>query len=253
MVYTVKKLAAMSGVSVRTLHWYDEVGLLKPAFHGANGYRYYEEEQLLALQQIRFYRELGFELQQIKRILGRSDFNTVAALEAHREELRKNLARTRQLIVTIDRTIQHLKGRKKMKNEEVFMGFSPEEQAKHETYLIQRFGGEMKVSITGSKRRVKHWTKADWEKSGAAFARICADMVALMKRGLDSQSREAQQVIRRHHEWLRQFWTPTRESYVGFSHLVADSELRKAFEVHHAELPDFMSAAIRVFAENELA
>src|SRR6185503_19359632 len=69
MACTVKKLAAMSGVSVRTLHIYDEVGLLKPAYHGANGYRYYEEAQLLMLQQILFYRELGFELKQIKRIL----------------------------------------------------------------------------------------------------------------------------------------------------------------------------------------
>ena len=73
MAYTVKKLAAMSGVSVRTLHFYDEVGLLKPAYVGANGYRFYEEAQLLTLQQILFYRELGFELKQIKRILGRNN------------------------------------------------------------------------------------------------------------------------------------------------------------------------------------
>jgi DNA-binding transcriptional MerR regulator len=66
MAYTVKKLAEMSGVSVRTLHFYDEVGLLKPAWVGANGYRFYEEPQLLALQQILLYRELGFELKQIK-------------------------------------------------------------------------------------------------------------------------------------------------------------------------------------------
>ena len=63
MAYTVKQVAAMSGVSVRTLHFYDETGLLKPAYHGANGYRFYEEPQLLMLQQILFYRELGFELQ----------------------------------------------------------------------------------------------------------------------------------------------------------------------------------------------
>src|SRR5689334_2313491 len=113
MAYTVKKLAAMSGVSVRTLHWYDEVGLLKPAYHGANGYRYYEEAQLLKLQQILFYRELGFELKQIKRILSRSDFDKVNALESHRKVLRKNLSRTRKLIETIDKTIGHLKGTKK--------------------------------------------------------------------------------------------------------------------------------------------
>src|SRR6185436_513926 len=105
MAYTVKKLAAMSGVSVRTLHFYDEVGLLRPAYHGANGYRFYKEAELLTLQQILFYRELGFELKQIKRILGRSDFDKVTALQTHRKVLRKNLARTRELIVTIDKTI----------------------------------------------------------------------------------------------------------------------------------------------------
>src|SRR4026208_866962 len=95
MAYTVKQVAAMSGVSVRTLHFYDETGLLKPAYHGVNGHRFYEEAQLLTLQQILFYRELGFELKQIERILGRSDFDKVAALESHRKVLRQNVARTR--------------------------------------------------------------------------------------------------------------------------------------------------------------
>jgi DNA-binding transcriptional MerR regulator len=124
MAYTVKQVAAMSGVSVRTLHFYDETGLLKPAYHGANSYRFYEEPQLLTLQQILFYRELGFELKEIKRILDRPDFQNVAALESHRQVLEKNLTRTRSLIETIDKTIQHLKGTKKMKNEEMFAGFS---------------------------------------------------------------------------------------------------------------------------------
>src|SRR5216110_4026409 len=93
MAYTVKKVAAMSGVSVRTLHFYDETGLLKPAYHGANGYRVYEEPQLLTLQQILFYRELGFELKQIQRILGRADFDKLAALQSHRKVLEKDLTR----------------------------------------------------------------------------------------------------------------------------------------------------------------
>lgn len=124
MAYTVKQVAAMSGVSVRTLHFYDETGLLKPAYHAANGYRFYEEPQLLTLQQILFYRELGFELKEIKRILDRADFENVAALESHRQVLEKNLTRTRTLIETIDKTIQHLKGTTKMKSEEMFLGFS---------------------------------------------------------------------------------------------------------------------------------
>lgn len=124
MAYTVKQLAAMSGVSVRTLHFYDETGLLRPAYLGANGYRFYEEAQLLTLQQILFYRELGFELKEIKRILGQADFNKAAALQGHRRVLEANLAHTRQLLTTIDTTIQHLKGVKPMQSEEMFAGFS---------------------------------------------------------------------------------------------------------------------------------
>ena len=74
MAYTVKQVAAMSGVSVRTLHFYDEMALLKPAYTKANGYRIYEEPQLLMLQQILFYRELGFELKRIKEILSQRKF-----------------------------------------------------------------------------------------------------------------------------------------------------------------------------------
>src|SRR5215510_3575783 len=136
MAYTVKQVAAMSGVSVRTLHFYDETRLLKPAYCGANGYRFYEEPQLLTLQQILFYRELGFELKQIKRIMGRADFEKIAALESHRKVLRKDLARTRKLIETIDKTIEHLRGKRKMNSQEMFEGFDPQQHARYEQELI---------------------------------------------------------------------------------------------------------------------
>src|SRR5687767_15767370 len=84
MRYGVKELAEVSGVTVRTLHFYDEAGLLKPAGHSVSGYRFYEEKELLQLQQILFFRELGFELKQIKRILNRSDFDRREALARHR-------------------------------------------------------------------------------------------------------------------------------------------------------------------------
>jgi DNA-binding transcriptional MerR regulator len=124
MAYTVRQVAGLSGVSVRTLHFYDETGLLKPAYVGTNGYRFYEEPQLLTLQQILFYRELGLELKQIKQLLGRAEFEKVAALQSHRQVLEEKLTRTRSLLGTIDKTIAHLKGRKKMTTEEMFVGFS---------------------------------------------------------------------------------------------------------------------------------
>jgi len=242
----------MSGVSVRTLHFYDEAGLLKPAYYGVNGYRFYEEPQLLTLQQILFYRELGFELKQIKRILGRADFEKIRALESHRKVLRKDLTRTRRLIETIDKTIEHLKGKRKMKSKELFVGFDPKQQAKHEQYLIDRYGDAMKESIALTERKVKDWTKGDWEKSGTAFNEICRDLVSAMERKLTVESAVVQNIIRRHHQWLKQFWTPTRESYAGHSQLIVDSDLRKAYEAHHPQLPEFVSKGIRVFAEKEL-
>ncbi|HEU5125817.1 MAG TPA: MerR family transcriptional regulator [Verrucomicrobiae bacterium] len=124
MAYTVKQVAALSGVSVRALHFYDEMALLKPAYIKANGYRIYEEPQLLMLQQILFYRELGFELKRIKKILGQRNFEKIAALRSHREVLEKNIKRTGTLIETIDKTLSHLKGTKKMKSDELFAGFS---------------------------------------------------------------------------------------------------------------------------------
>lgn len=124
MAYTVKQVAEMSGVSVRTLHFYDETSLVKPAYLGANGYRFYEEQQLLTLQQVLFYRELGFELKEIKGILGRADFEKAAALRSHRKVLQQKAGRLRTLIETIDKTIQHLNGEKKMKSEEMFAGFT---------------------------------------------------------------------------------------------------------------------------------
>jgi DNA-binding transcriptional MerR regulator len=122
--YSVSQVARLSGVSVRTLHFYDEVGVLRPAYQAPNGYRFYEEPQLLTLQQILFYRELGFELKQIREILGRPDFEKVTALLSHRKVLEETLARTGMLLRTIDKTTEHLKGGKQMTNEEMFAGFT---------------------------------------------------------------------------------------------------------------------------------
>src|SRR3712207_3658632 len=124
MAYTVKQVAALSGVSVRALHFYAEAGLLKPARTGANGYRYYEEPELLTLQQILFYRELGLELRQIAQLLGRPDFQRRDALRSHRAALEERLARTRRLLETIDHTIDHLEGRTPMTGEQLFAGFA---------------------------------------------------------------------------------------------------------------------------------
>src|SRR5690348_13379389 len=107
---TVKQLAAISGVTVRTLHHYDEIGLLKPASVGSNGYRYYGRRELLRLQRILFHRELGVPLSCIAELLAVEGENQIGVLLQHRTKLEAERERFRVLIETIDRTIADMKG-----------------------------------------------------------------------------------------------------------------------------------------------
>lgn len=246
-------MAGISGVTVRTLHFYDQVGLLKPAGYEGNGYRFYGRKELLQLQQILFFRELGFELKQIKGVLNRRDFDQRTALESHRRVLENNVARMKELIRTIDQTLEHLKGKRKMKERALFNGFDEAKQAEYEQQLIERFGQKMRGGIAESRRKVKDWTSKDWERSGKEWDAICRDVVEAMKRGLKAESREVQSMIRRHYAWLKQFWTPNRESYSGHAEFIVSSELKKAYDKYNGGLAEFMASAMRVFAKEELA
>ena len=251
MAYTVKQLADLSGVSVRTLHFYDHVGLLEPAYYGPNSYRFYEEKQLLLLQQILFFRELGFALKEIRRLLARPDFDRIAALKAHRAVLQKELGRTKELIKTIEQTIEHLEGKRKMKATAMFRGFDPKKQAEYEQQLIDRFGEKMRRGINESRRRVKDWTKDDWDRSSKQWDAICKDLVAMLDE--DPGAPEVQCIIRRHYEWLKKFWTPNKESYAGHSQFILETDLRKRYDAYDPKLAEFMAAAMNLFAERELS
>jgi DNA-binding transcriptional MerR regulator len=256
MVYTVAKLAKISGVSIRTLHWYDEIGLLKPAYHGANGYRYYEEEQLLALQQILFFRELGFELKQIQSILKRSEFDRMAALSSHRKILQKNVERTKKLIKTIDKTLEHLKGTKKMKDHEIYLGFSKEGQDDYQKYLINRFGDKIKDSIKESNENVKNMSKEDFEKTKKDWVHILDDLAKQWKKQASVESTEVQKIIRRHYEWLKKYWTPDQDSYAGMGEGYTGFEWKDVFKQYDSEHPKFalyFSEAIKAFSKKELS
>ncbi len=113
MSYTVNQLAKISGISSRTLRFYDEISLLKPARYGDNNYRYYEEEQLLLLQQILFFRELGFPLSDIQEFMSNPGFDKIKTLGEHKKSLQRSLEKTGMLIKTIDKTVSYLKGDKK--------------------------------------------------------------------------------------------------------------------------------------------
>jgi DNA-binding transcriptional MerR regulator len=113
---SIKQLSTLAGVSVRTLHFYDQIGLLTPQRERENNYRFYSRESLIRLQQILFYREMDLSLEQIGRILNDPAFDLISALENHREALTGKVKRLTTLLQTIDNTIRNLKGQKEMTN-----------------------------------------------------------------------------------------------------------------------------------------
>lgn len=252
MNYTVKKLAQLSGVSIRTLRFYDEIGLLKPAYYGDNQYRYYEEEQLLMLQQILFFRELGFQLNDIKKIISSPDFDKITTLESHRKILENNLSQTKILLETVDKTIAHLRGKEPMKLEEVFEGFNAEKQKVYENFLVD--SGVDQTVIDNSKSKIKNWTKEQWLANKKEADQLHADLVAAIKNNLDPASPEVQKLIKKHYQMTMLFWTPTRESYIGLSQLYCSHpDFEKFYADIHPKLLPFLVAAMKVFAEKELS
>lgn len=255
MAYTVQKLAKLSGVSVRTLHFYDEIGLLRPAYTTANGYRYYEERELLLLQQILFFRELGFELKKIQKILGKGDFDKVAALHAHRKVLQSNIQRTKELIKTIDKTVNHLSGEKKMKDQEMYQGFvTKEKQEEYITYLKNRLG-EDHYSFSECDAKSKKLSKPDLDiakKEGDAIFTALAECVG---KGLGPDSKEVQGIILKLYNWVKHFWTPNKESFIGLGQMYTELEWKKffgKFDPHHPRLAMFIAQGMKVFADKEL-
>ncbi len=253
MAHTVKKLAKISGVSVRTLHWYDEIGLLKPAYIGANGYRYYEEEQMLTLQQILFFRELGFNLNDIQKLLSQNNFDNIKALYEHRKILEKDIDRKNNLILTIDKTIEHLRENQVMNQEELYYGFDSEKQKEYEQYIIKSHGSEAEALLEESKKRTAKWNKVEWDEVKTLGDEIHKALAKAIEQGLKPESEEVQALIHRHYQLQGRFFTITSEVYIGLSELYAQHpDFKKFFDVYHPKMIEFIGKAIKFYAKKNL-
>lgn len=257
MAYTVKSLSELSGVTVRTLHFYEEIGLFKPAYHGSNGYRYYEEKQLLELQQILFFKELGFSLKQIQKVIGKSDFDRLAALHSHRKSLSSEWEKIGVLLKTIDKTIKHIKGKKKMKDKEMFDGFNI-------TIIKAKEGTPYSAAEKIVVQSVKNPTKnaEDVEKRGKAYYdnitktahALFKELVHCIEKGLDPAADEVQEIIKRHHTFGSQIHSATKEVYKAMALLYAEHpEFRKQLDPFHPDLATFMAKAMGIFADQKLS
>ena len=243
MRYTVKQLSDLAGVTIRTLHYYDEIGLLKPSSYGENGYRYYGDESLLRLQQILFYRELDLPLEQVKQIMGSPDFDLMSALESHKEELRKRIAQMERLIATVDDTILHLKGRKEMSKRQFFEAFSDEQQAEYEKEAMQMYDP---ATVKAANKKWKNYTAAEKQRIGDEGNAVYEHLLLAMPKGASSP--EAQAGVERWRRHLEYFWVPNDDQLLGLvDRYNIDPRFKANFDKIDPKLAEFMRDAVKVY------
>ncbi|HMT20309.1 MAG TPA: MerR family transcriptional regulator [Promineifilum sp.] len=246
MTYTVKQLADLAGVTARTLHYYDEIGLLPPSCVAENGYRRYDDAAVLRLQQVLFYRELGLSLNDIRDALDRPDFDVIGALRSHREALQGRAGRLNHLIHTIDRTLRHLEGQIEMSSKDLFEGFDEETQAGYEQEAAEMYDPQL---VAESSRRWKSYTAEDKARVMAEGGAVYRDLAAMIDR--DPADATVQAAIGRWHQHLRSFYEPTPDILRGLGQSYTESpEFTAFFAAMHPDLPDFLRRAIEHYVDD---
>ena len=249
--YTVKQLARLSGVSVRTLHHYDEIGLLKPAFVGENRYRYYGREELLRLQDILFHRELGVPLHEIALLLDATGRDRLTILREHRARLAMRVERSRQLLTTIDRTIAELTGESAMPDNERFKGFSPEKQAEHEEWLVERLGEAARKDIAATRKRFEGLAPDQQQAALAEGSAAEDELVGHFEQGRAPGDPAIDPALGRHRAWIERMWgrPTTPMSYAALGNLYAEHPgFHERFESRGAGFTDWLAAAMKDYA-----
>ncbi|MGA0559003.1 MerR family transcriptional regulator [Larkinella sp. VNQ87] len=248
--YSVKKLASLAGVSVRTLHHYDRLGLLKPSVRTEARYRLYGEKELIRLQQILFYKELDFPLLEIRRVLEDPEFDVLRALESHKTALRTRRDRLTTLLETIDKTISTLKGETIMlTDDELYAGFPKEQAEAYRQEAAEKYGAK---TIEESEMKIRKLGKAGFEALKAEGEAITHALLSLMDR--DPADPAVQQQVARHYALIQQFWGSsvangdTLAAYRGLAQVyVDDPRYTHPNGLQSAEFARFMSQAMKHF------
>ncbi len=247
-MYTVRQLARLAGVSVRTLHYYDEIGLLRPVRAEANGYRRYGDAEVLRLQQILFFRELDFPLDEIRAMLDRPDFDRLRALHEHRAALQARITRLQRLTHTVERTIAHLQGEMSMSQDSLFEGFSDEQQARYEAEARELWDPAI---VEESNRRWNAYSAEEKAAIGQRGNAIFAAIRDAMPLGADSPEAQAQIAALQEHFGV--FYTCTDEILMGLGEAYhTHPDFVATFQRIHPDLPEFLYQAISHYCISRL-
>jgi len=249
MEYTVQKLSKLAGVSTRTLRYYDEIEILKPARINSSGYRIYGKKEVDKLQQILFYKELGVDLDSIRKILLSPSFDNSIALKEHREKLIIKRQQLDILIANVDKTIASTEGRIIMNDKEKFEGFKQniidENEKKYGNEIRSKYGDN---AINESNKKFKNMSKEQYEE----FEKLGAKVIDTLKEAFatnDPSSELSQKVADLHRQWLTYSWSDySKEAHAGLAQMYVDDERFTAYyDKDQPGLAAFLRDAIFVY------
>lgn len=253
MEYTVQKLGNLTGVSTRTLRYYDEIGLLKPARKSSSGYRIYGRQEVDKLQQILFFRELGLELEQIKHIVNDPNFDHNQALEAHHEKLLAKRMQLDLLITNVEKTISTKKGESTMADKEKFEGFKQklvdDNEQQYGSEIRSEYGDEL---VDQSNAKMLKMSEEQYLEFTRLEQQVLASLADAVKTG-DPSSKEALQTAELHRQWLSFTWPfYSKEAHRGLADMyVADERFAAYYDKAHPGAAQFLRDAIVVYTQQE--
>ena len=233
MEYSIKELSELAGVSARTLRYYDEIGLLKPSRVNEAGYRYYGEREVESLQQILFYRERGFELKIIQRIIYDENFDMLNAMEEHLQALEKQKADTEALILTVQKTIQSIKGECVMSDKEKFQALNEktvrENEEMYGTEVREKYGDDQ---VDVSNQKMLNMTETQWERFQGLEKAILMRLEEAVEHRMEAENEALKEIVELHKEWLCMTWKQySAEAHKGVAMMyVADERFTKYYD-----------------------
>lgn len=248
MEYTVQKLAKLAGISSRTLRYYDEINILKPARINSSGYRIYGETEVNKLQQILFYKELDINLEKIKEIVLSPSFDGVSALKEHHEKLLAKREQLDVLIANVEKTIANSEGRIKMTDKEKFEGFKQnmveENEKKYGKEIREKYGEE---AINSSNKKLLNMTKEEYDEVTSLEKQIKDTLKDAIKTG-NPAGELAQKAAYLHKKWLCFYW----DKYTGQAHAsladmyVCDERFKAYYDEIAPGSAEFLRDAIHI-------
>ena len=249
MEYTVNKLAQLSGVSGRTLRYYDQIGLLKPTRINSSGYRMYGQKEVDLLQQILFYRELDVSLEKIKDIIHQPTFNQMAALKNHCDHLKQQRARLDKIIATVEMTIASKQGGLSMQDKDKFEGLKEhlieENEQKYGKEIREKYGDD---TVEASNAKLQGMSQQDY----GAMTNLGEEILSLLEKAYatgDPGSNLAQEVAAKHKAWLMYSWSSySKEAHAGLAEMyVADERFTAYYDKKVKGGAEFLRDAILIY------